>query len=139
LWPGSSHVGKIELALDQAPRALFGEVRSTTGLPFTATSGRAPSERARRGDAAARRRTAARLALVGLHAQQEAVGRIRRRGAAPRIHQIVAREGEQQHRGQAEREARDLHGIAARMAPEIGEAEAQLGILRSDQGKSRGV
>ena len=66
-----------------------------------------------------------RLQLIGLHAEDEAVRRIRRRGATPRLDQVVAREGEQQHGGQAEREARHLHGIAARMAAQIGQAVAQ--------------
>ena len=69
--------------------------------------------------------------LVGLHADQEAVRRVGRRAAPPGVDQVVAREGEQQHRGQAEREARHLHRVAARVAPQVGEAVAHACACRT--------
>ncbi len=70
--------------------------------------------------------------LLGLHAEEEAVGRIGRRAAPPGVHQVVAREGEEQHRREAEREARHLDGVAARVTPEVREAVAQRGAARAD-------
>src|SRR5258706_472463 len=63
--------------------------------------------------------------LVWLHAEDEAIRRIGGRSAAPRIDQVVARKGEQQHRGQAKRKARDLHRVAAHVTAQVGETVAQ--------------
>jgi hypothetical protein len=139
LCPGKDvRVGQVELALDQALGALLVEV---VRVHRRVVHGHEPPAHHREelglGDAARGEEAAHFGDLVRLHADEESVRRIRRRAAPPRIDQVVAREREQQHRGEAEREARHLHGVAARMPAQVREAVAQRAAARAQAPRHR--
>jgi hypothetical protein len=121
-----AHIGKVEFALHQPLRALLGVVRfAHRGVVHRHEA--AAHHRIEVGhiDLVRGEERLQGLELLGLHADEEAVRRIGRRAAPPGVDELVARKGEKKHRGQTEREARDLHRVAARVAPQVREPVAQ--------------
>ncbi len=62
--------------------------------------------------------------LLGHDVDDEAVRRVRRRGAAPGRHQVAAHHGQQQQRHQAQRQRHHLHDGGARTPLQRGDGEA---------------
>ncbi len=103
-------VAEVELPVHQALGAVVGVV---VGRDGPAVDGDQPAAEHRipvvAAHAGAVQRRAEGLLLVGHHVDDEAVGRIRRRGAPPARHQVGAQQHQQHQRQQAHRQAADLH------------------------------
>src|SRR2546425_391988 len=133
------HIREVELALDQAPRALLGVVGFANRLAVQRDNP-PPHHGIEIGfaDSFFFEELLDLRELVALYTEQEAVGRIRRRAAAPGLDQVVARKGQEQHGSKAEREARHLHRVAARMAPQIGYSIPNASVLEEFQQRTIG-
>ncbi len=106
-------VGQVELAVNQAPGALIRKIIGGHGFAVDGDQAAAnhgiPVELFH---ASGPQRLLKGVALLRLHIDHEAIGRVRRCGLAPTADQIGAQEHQQHQRQQADRQRADLyHGI----------------------------
>ncbi|KAG1442583.1 hypothetical protein G6F57_018360 [Rhizopus arrhizus] len=131
-------IGQVELAVYQPLGAgLFVVVRSDR---LAVDGDQPPTHHRRQGDAAqafAGQRIGHGLALVRLHVDQEAVGRIRRHSALPTLDQVGARHRQQQQRHQADRQRADLRDGGRPPAHHPGQRKAQRGQPRGQAAHAR--